>query len=122
MHTSIDASLNAIQSSRIAEYDFLEKNFKTDFLTEELLPKEIKPSGVEGPRKKINIAAIVAAAIIFLIIIAWFETLRLWIATQFIKPNETLYENATAYSIYAAILTVIGVFILLVLNKYFLRY
>jgi hypothetical protein len=110
-NTITDASLNALQSARITEYDFIRKPLWNTF--DEFSPKEIKH--FEGPHQDIHFTAIVVAAFIFLIIIAWCETLRLWISYGLLQNNVLIYDNAFSYLIYSIVITIIGFFILFIL-------
>jgi hypothetical protein len=118
IHTNSDASLNALQASRITEYDFLRKPSWETF--DEFSPKEVRH--FEGSHRDIHISAIIVAAIIFLIIIAWFETLRLWIAYGLYgssdnKNNSIIYDNAFSYLIYSVTITIFGTFILFIILR-----
>lgn len=80
--------------------------------------KFMKPKKVSGP---FNIAIIVAAALVFIVVIAWFESLRIWIEYAFNSSTKILFNKAIGDLVYAAVATVIAILLIFLLVKFWIR-
>lgn len=73
-----------------------------------------------SPSGSFNIAIIVAAALVFIVVIAWFESLRIWIEYAFNSSTKILFNKAIGDLVYAAVATVIAILLIFLLVKFWI--
>ncbi len=71
--------------------------------------------------KRFNIAIIIAAALIFIVVIAWFESIRIWLEYAFNSSTTALFRKAIGDTIYAVTATVISIFLIFLLVKFWIK-
>ncbi len=124
MSTNISAGLNIAQAGEIANSDALfSRSINDDFdVTRDKEPKFVGKNKLIG--SNFNYWAIIAAALVFIIVIAWFESIRVWVEYIYlIESDEThlLRKRANAHMAYAVLATVLGIILLfLIVNLEFL--
>lgn len=92
--------------------------------TDDLVSLEVASEPFIRPKqvpKQFNIAVIVAAALIFIVVIAWFETLRVWLEYAFNSSTKLLFKKALGDLVYAAIATIIAIFLIFLLMKFWVK-
>jgi hypothetical protein len=82
---------------------------------------ENKEKKTSKEKTKFNLAIIVAAALVFIVVIAWFETIRIWLEFAFNASTEILFRKALGDTVYAASATVIAVILIWLLTKFFIN-
>jgi len=78
----------------------------------------------ERPKRtppQFNIAIIVAAALVFIVVIAWFESIRVWLEYAFNSSTKLLFNKAIGDLVYAAVATVIAICLLFLLTKFWIK-
>lgn len=102
------STLNAIQASEELENDLL--NVKDDILNE-----KIKEKNEKDKSRKFNYIAIISAALLFIVIISWFEYLRIYFEYQFVEEPQTkkLLKNKYQGQYYYALLSTFIVAVIL---------
>lgn len=78
----------------------------------------------ERPKRtppQFNIAIIVAAALVFIVVIAWFESIRVWLEYAFNSSTKLLFNKAIGDLVYAAVATVIAIFLIFLLTKFWIK-
>lgn len=116
MATPIETSgLNVAQSALPIRADF------QDIEGSELISTgglKARPKIVSG---KFNVVTIIAAALVFIVVIAWFEVIRLFLVFAFEDSKDILFKNALANLVYAIIATVIAIFLLYLITKFWMK-
>ena len=101
------AGLNAIQAANELDVDFLSSDGDLgDAINDKVKEKVEKPEY----KKKFNYSAVVSAAFLFIVIIAWFEVLRIYFEYKFVNDPETkrlLNEKYKGQAVYALFSTFI---------------
>jgi hypothetical protein len=115
------SGINAIQAAKITDtadfQDISGIGIKTDELVN-LGGLKVRPKTIST---KFNIATIIGAALIFIVVIAWFEVIRLFLVYVFENKTDILFRNAMANLVYAIIATVIAIFLLFLLMKFWIK-
>lgn len=78
----------------------------------------------ERPKRtpsQFNIAIIVAAALVFIVVIAWFESIRVWLEYAFNSSTKLLFNKAIGDLVYAAVATVIAICLIFLLTKFWIK-
>ncbi len=121
MSTNISAGLNIAQAGEIANSDALfSRSINDDFdVTRDKEPKFVGKNKLIG--SNFNYWAIIAAALVFIIVIAWFESIRVWVEYIYLIESDLLRKRANAHMAYAVLATVLGIILLfLIVNLEFL--
>lgn len=89
--------------------------------SEDILPKdrmeEHKPHMSET-KLRVTIESIIIAGLLFIMVIAIFDTMKLWIEYMLFPHDKTLYKQAWANVIYTIVTIIITVFVILFINRY----
>lgn len=75
----------------------------------------------EDTKSRFSIPVIIAAALVFIVVIAWFESIKVWLNYAFNSSTKVLFTKALGDTIYAIAATIISVFLLWLLIKFFIK-
>lgn len=117
---NLDSSFPAAVGSDLAGADIFNITGASRAMLSELDPGDALESELflkPYPRPKrvpndFNVAIIIAAALIFIVIIAWFEALRIWLEYSFNSSTKILFNKAIGDTVYAVISTIISLLII----------
>lgn len=73
------------------------------------------------PTNKFNVAIIIAAALVFIVVIAWFEVIRVWLTYAFNTSTALIFNKALGDTVYAVIATIIAIFLVWLLMKFWIK-
>ena len=121
--TAQSSGLNIAQAAKIGTADFQEIEAVPGVIgsSEDLINMgglKARPKIVSG---KFNVATIIAAALVFIVVIAWFEVIRLFLVFAFEDGKDILFKNALANLVYAIVATVIAIFLLYLITKFWMK-
>ena len=116
---TLEQSPQITQSSLTQSPQITQSTQITQSNVEEVYPvKVLKPKNVKG---NFSIPTVMAAAFIFIVIIAWFEVIRQFLEYAFAIDRELLYRRALANMIYAVVATVIVIILMFLLYRFWMK-